>query len=243
MCSCKRAVQRSWPCDVSPLQCGPRTQRQMRSCKHQCLLFRRTFFTGSPRCLQATSLLLRLLCRPNDFLTQAWYHGSLFSFLVCLLAPLDIMLKTSLTLCAFLALWTGPPVLKRFLLHSGTDVDNLNVHALQLNLTRILVQIDPFVLPHTVHCIVVKSCCHRRDGQNRRHNSIEANCEVQARSLCSCDADAVWTSCSDVSSKGSIFDGISTGREHGGKRPPAAVTRILRAISVSSYKLSGGEPS
>ena len=66
------------------------------------------------------------------------------------------MLKDSSTLCAFLALLTGPPVLDRFLLHGGTDVDHLNAHALQLNLTRILVQIDPLVLPDTVHGIVVK---------------------------------------------------------------------------------------
>ena len=58
----------------------------------------------------------------------------LLSFLVCLLAPLVIMLKTSSMLFTFLALLTCPPVLDRLLLHNETDVDPLNAHALQLNL-------------------------------------------------------------------------------------------------------------
>ena len=78
------------------------------------------------------------------------------SLLACLL-PLSSCLKTSSTLCAFLALLTGPPVLDRLLLHKGTDVDHLSVHSLRLNLERVLVQIDPSVLPDTVHGIMVKS--------------------------------------------------------------------------------------
>ena len=94
------AAQRpSWPCDVPPLRCGPRMPSKCVHASVNVLLFRRTFFTG----LQAASLLLRLLCHLDDFLTQACHHGSLLSFLVCLLAPLDIMLKNSSKLCAFLA--------------------------------------------------------------------------------------------------------------------------------------------
>ena len=60
-------------------------------------------------------------------------------------------------LFTFLALLTGPPVLDRFILHSETDVDHLNAHSLQLNLTRVLVQTSPHVLPDTVHDAVIKS--------------------------------------------------------------------------------------
>ena len=74
--------------------------------------------------------------------------STLLSFLVCLLAPLVIMLKTSSTLCALWTLLTGLPVLNRFILHSETE--------------RVLVQTNPFVLPDTAHGIMVKkSCCHR----------------------------------------------------------------------------------
>ena len=85
-----------------------------------------------------------------------------FSFFACLL-PLVIMLKTSSTLCAFLALLTGPPVLNCFLLHSEADVDHSNTHSLQLNLTRVLVQTDPLACAAR-HCSLhhgKKSCCHR----------------------------------------------------------------------------------
>ena len=81
----------------------------------------------------------------------------LLSFLVGLLAPLVIMLKTSSMLSTFLALLTGPPVLDRLILHSETDVDHLNVHSLQLNLERVLVQTIPLVLSVTVHDAVTKS--------------------------------------------------------------------------------------
>ena len=87
-------------------RCGVDRGRQCK-CVHASVNVRLNsscrFFTGSSSHLQAASLLLRLLCRLDDFLTHACHHGSLLSFLVCLLAPLDIMLKTSSTSCTFLA--------------------------------------------------------------------------------------------------------------------------------------------
>ena len=66
----------------------------------------------------------------------------LLTFLVHLLAPLVIMLKTSSTLCAFLTLLTGPPVLDpSHLLHSEAGVDHLSVHSLRLNLEHVPLQI------------------------------------------------------------------------------------------------------
>ena len=103
------------------------------------------------------------------------------------------MLKTSSTLCAFLTLLTGPPVLNRFILHSETDVDHLSVHALQLNLKCVLVQTDPLVLPDAVHCVMVKSLAAIGE-LIRTAASIRSNPIVRfMHEVCSCDADAVWT--------------------------------------------------
>ena len=150
------------------------------------LLFKRTFFTGSPSCLQSKPLLLRLLYRLDDFLTQAYYRDGT-------LAPLVIMLKTSLTLCAFLALLTGPPVLDCFLLHSEADVDHLSVHALQLNLKRVLVQADPLVLSDTVHDAVVKSLAAICELIKTAATIRSTRIVRFLHEVCSCDADAVWT--------------------------------------------------
>ena len=118
----------------------------------------------------------------------------LLSFLVCLLAPLVIMLKTSSTLCAFLALLTGPPFLDRLILHSETDVDHLKVHSLQLNLERILVQTIPLVLSDTVHDAVIKSLAAIGE-LIKTVATIRSTCIVRLmHEDCSCDADAVWTS-------------------------------------------------
>ena len=67
-------------------RCGVDRERQDK-CIHASFNVRLNsccrFFTGCPNCLQAASLFLRLLWRLDDFLTQAYHHDSLLSFLVC----------------------------------------------------------------------------------------------------------------------------------------------------------------
>ena len=115
----------------------------------------------------------------------------LLTFLVCLLAPLVIMLKNSSTLCAFWTLLTGLPFLNRFILHSETDVDHFSVHALQLNLKCVLVQTDPLVLSDTIHCVMVKSLAAIGE-LIKTVATIRSNRIVRfMHEVCSCDADAV----------------------------------------------------
>ena len=84
----------------------------------------------SLRAAPVASLQLLGLTEKSWMISSLKRDSTLLSFIVCLLAPLVIMLKTSSTLCAFLTLLTGLRVLNPFILHSETDVDDLSVHAL-----------------------------------------------------------------------------------------------------------------
>ena len=77
------------------------------------------------------------------------------------------------------------------LLHSEAGVDHLRVHSLRLNLERVLVQIDPSVLPDTVHDAVIKSLAAigeliKTAATIRSMHTVRFMHEV-----CSCAADAV----------------------------------------------------
>ena len=94
----------------------------------------------------------------------------------------------------FVAFFTGPSVLDRFILHSETDLNHLNAHSLRLNLTRVHVQIDPPVLPDAVHCIMVESLAAIGD-LIKTSSAVRSTRTVRfTHEVCSCDADAVWTS-------------------------------------------------
>ena len=85
--------------------------RQMRPCKRQCspeqqVPFLHGLSEPSPKRLRF-SFVCCATCMISSL--KRAITGSLLSFLVCLLAHLDIMLKNSSTLCTFLALCLQEP--------------------------------------------------------------------------------------------------------------------------------------
>ena len=79
------------------------------------------------------------------------------------------------------------------LLHSEAGVDHLSVHSLRLNLECVLVQIDPSVLPDTVHDAVIKSLAAIGELIKTAATIRSTRIVRYMHEVCSCDADADWT--------------------------------------------------